>query len=91
MLSLSNHSEPKLHQRPYDFGLRCVDGELGHYTAIRVSGVYPAGTRTHLFAAAGEKRPMEAYTEPEDIAEAVHFILTRKGNMWVSDMAIDHP
>ena len=37
MLALANDAESKSFQSPDNLGLGGVDGEFGHYTAIRVS------------------------------------------------------
>jgi short-subunit dehydrogenase len=44
---------------------------------VRIAGVYQAGTNTGLFTKAGDDFPVEKFTNPDDLADVVAFMLTR--------------
>lgn len=58
-------------------------------TGIRVAGVYQSGTNTQMFAKANETVPNHIFTEPEDLAEVVVFILSRPPKIWLHDVRIE--
>ena len=55
MLSLSDDSESKVQQGADDFGLRRVDGKLGHHTAIRASATKASRTGASVFRTSAPK------------------------------------
>jgi len=59
-------------------------------STVRVAGLYQAGTRTSLFDKAGEKRPLETYTEPDDLADVIVTMLNCPKKLWMSEVHVDH-
>lgn len=55
---------------------------------IRIAGVYQAGTRTGMFAKGGEEFDTEKFTEPEDLAEVVKFMLSRPKKIWLNEVHV---
>lgn len=58
-------------------------------TGVRVGGVYQSGTNTEMFAKAGEDVPNQIFTEPDDLADVVVFVLTRPPKLWIHDIRIE--
>ncbi|WP_323035288.1 SDR family oxidoreductase [Pararhodobacter sp.] len=57
-------------------------------TGVRVGGVYQSGTNTEMFAKAGETVPNHIFTEPDDLADVVVFVLSRP-KLWIHDIRIE--
>lgn len=57
--------------------------------AVRVGAVYQSGTRTGLFEKAGEDFSVEAFTEPDDLAEVIAFMLSRPKKLWINEIRIE--
>lgn len=57
---------------------------------VRVGGVYQAGINTQMFAKAGETVPLEKFTEPEDLAEVIVFMLSRPKKLWLYDVRVEY-
>ncbi len=57
---------------------------------VRVGGVYQAGTNTQMFAKTGETLPLEKFTEPEDLAEVIVFMLSRPKKLWLYDVRLEY-
>lgn len=57
-------------------------------THIRVAGIYPAGINTKILEKTGDHVATDDYSEPEDIAEVIVFMLTRPQNLWLHDIRI---
>lgn len=55
---------------------------------VRVAGVYQAGTNTGLFAKAGDDFPVEKFTNPDDLADVVVFMLTRPSKIWLNEVHV---
>ena len=55
---------------------------------VRVAGVYQAGTNTGLFAKAGDDFPVEKFTNPDDLADVVVFMLTRPDKIWLNEVHV---
>ncbi len=58
-------------------------------TGIRIAGVYQSGTNTQMFAKAGENVPNHIFTEPEDLADVVVFMLSRPPKIWLHDVRVE--
>lgn len=73
------------------FGMRGFTEALREETwndPIRVGAVFQGGTNTQLFAKAGEKMPLEKYTNPDDLADVVVFMLTRPRKIWLNEVRV---
>ena len=57
-------------------------------TGVRVGGLYQSGTNTEMFAKVGETVPNRIFTEPDDLADVVVFILSRPPKLWIHDIRI---
>ncbi|MEM6384834.1 MAG: SDR family oxidoreductase [Pseudomonadota bacterium] len=58
-------------------------------TNIRVAGLYQSGTNTDMFAKANEDVPSHIFTEPEDLADVVVFMLSRPPKIWLHDVRVE--
>jgi len=58
-------------------------------TGIRVVGIYQSGTNTQMFAIANEDVPNHIFTEPEDLADVVVFMLSRPPKIWLHDVKVE--
>ena len=58
-------------------------------TGVRVAGLYQSGTNTGMFAKAGEEVPNQIFTEPEDLADVVVFMLSRPAKLWMHDVRVE--
>jgi short-subunit dehydrogenase len=58
-------------------------------TGVRVAGLYQSGTNTGMFAKAGEEVPNHIFTEPDDLADVVVFMLSRPPKLWMHDVRIE--
>jgi NADP-dependent 3-hydroxy acid dehydrogenase YdfG len=56
---------------------------------LRVAGLFQSGTNTQMFAKAGEDVPNHIFTEPEDLADVVVFMLSRPAKLWIHDIRIE--
>ncbi len=56
---------------------------------VRVAGLYQSGTNTNMFAKAGEDVPNHIFTEPDDLADVVVFLLSRPAKLWIHDIRIE--
>lgn len=57
---------------------------------VRIAGVYQAGIRTEMFKKAKEDMPTENYTEPQDLADVVVFMLSRPPKIWLYDVRVEY-
>lgn len=57
---------------------------------IRIAGVYQAGTHTDMFAKAGDDFEVEKFTNPEDLADVVVFMLTRPEKIWLNEVHVTY-
>ena len=55
---------------------------------IRVGAVYQSGTNTEMFAKAGDDFPTEKFTDPNDLAGVVVFMLTRPKKIWLNEVHV---
>lgn len=58
-------------------------------SGVRVAGLYQSGTNTGMFAKAGEDVPNHIFTEPDDLADVVVFMLSRPAKLWMHDVRIE--
>lgn len=58
-------------------------------TGVRVAGVYQSGTNTQMFAKAGEEVPNRIFTEPDDLADVVVFMLSRPPKIWLHEVRVE--
>jgi len=56
---------------------------------VRVSGVYQSGTNTKLFEKTGEDFPVESFTEPDDLAEAIAFMIDSPEKLQIDEIRIE--
>jgi len=56
---------------------------------IRIGAVYQSGTNTDMFRKAGEDFPTDTFTEPEDLADVVTFMLSRPKNLWINEVRVE--
>lgn len=60
-------------------------------TNIRIGAVYQSGTNTQMFAKTGdEARAADTikFTRPEDLADAIAYMLTRPPKMWIPELQV---
>jgi NADP-dependent 3-hydroxy acid dehydrogenase YdfG len=57
--------------------------------AVRIGAIYQSGTNTDMFKKAGDDFRTEAFTEPDDLADVVIFMLSRPKKLWVSEIRIE--
>lgn len=55
---------------------------------IRVAGVYQSGTNTKMFEKTGEDFPVETFTEPQDLADVIAYMLSRPEKLWLNEVRI---
>ncbi|MFZ1250075.1 MAG: SDR family oxidoreductase [Candidatus Microsaccharimonas sp.] len=75
------------------FGLRGFTEALRDETfanPIRIGAVFQGGTNTQMFEKGGEAMPLEKYTEPDDLAQVIVFILTRPQKLWLNEVHITY-
>ncbi|NRB17214.1 MAG: SDR family oxidoreductase [Rhodobacteraceae bacterium] len=58
-------------------------------TGVRVAGLYQSGTNTGMFAKAGEEVPNHIFTEPDDLADVVVFMLSRPAKLWMHEVRVE--
>ncbi len=57
--------------------------------AVRVGAVYQSGTNTGMFKKAGDDFPVETFTEPDDLADVIMFMLSRPEKLWINEIRIE--
>lgn len=75
------------------FGVRGFTEALRDETysnPIRIGAIFQGGTNTQMFAKADEVMQIEKYTNPDDLAEVVLFMLTRPAKLWLNDVQITY-
>lgn len=73
------------------FGMRGFSEALREETKddpIRIGAIFQSGTNTQMFAKAGEDMPLDRYTDPDDLAEVVAFMLTRPPRLWMNEVHV---
>ncbi|MCL4374933.1 SDR family oxidoreductase [Patescibacteria group bacterium] len=59
-------------------------------TNVRVAGVYQSGTNTDMFAKVDEHPPVEKFTDPEDLADVIVFMLSRPPKIWIHELQVEY-
>ncbi len=59
-------------------------------TNVRVAGVYQSGTNTKMFSKTGENFPVEKFTNPEDLADVIVFMLSRPAKIWLHEVRVEY-
>lgn len=75
------------------FGMRGFTEALRdetHSNPIRIGAIFQGGTNTQMFAKADEAMQLEKYTNPDDLAEVVLFMLTRPAKLWLNEVQITY-
>jgi short-subunit dehydrogenase len=75
------------------FGMRGFTEALRDETysnPIRIGAIFQGGTNTQMFAKAEEEMQLEKYTNPDDLAEVVLFMLTRPAKLWLNEVQITY-
>lgn len=75
------------------FGMRGFTEALRDETygdPIRIGAIFQGGTNTQMFAKADETMPTEKYTNPDDLADVVVFMLTRPAKLWLNEVQITY-
>lgn len=57
---------------------------------IRVAGVYQSGTNTQMFHKTGDTPPLEKFTNPADLADAVVYLLSRPKKIWIHEIRVEY-
>lgn len=57
---------------------------------IRIGAVYQSGTATDMFAKTGEKVPKEKFTDPEDLANVIAFMLNQPDKIWLNEVHVTY-
>lgn len=73
------------------YGMRGFTEALREETkdsTIRVGAVFQAGTNTQMFAKTGEDMPLQNYSDPDDLADVVTFMLTRPPKLWLNEVRV---
>ncbi|WP_299782116.1 SDR family oxidoreductase [uncultured Roseobacter sp.] len=58
-------------------------------SGVRIAGLYQSGTNTGMFAKAGEEVPNHIFTEPDDLADVVVFMLSRPAKLWMHEVRVE--
>lgn len=56
--------------------------------AVRIGAVFQSGTNTKLFEKAGDDFPIGTFTEPDDLADVVVFMLNRPKKLWINEVRV---
>lgn len=57
---------------------------------IRIGAVFQGGTNTQMFEKANEQMRVEKYTEPDDLANVIVFMLTRPPKLWLNEVQVTY-
>ena len=57
---------------------------------IRVAGIYQSGTNTEMFKKAGDDFPTDTFTDPEDLADVIVFMLSRPERIWLNEVHVNY-
>ncbi len=57
---------------------------------IRIGAVFQGGTNTQMFNKADEQMNLDKYTNPDDLAEVVVFMLTRPPKLWLNEVHVSY-
>ena len=81
----SVYSASKYGMRGFTDVLKEDEAESG----VRVAGLYQSGTNTGMFAKAAEDVPNHIFTEPDDLADVVVFMLSRPAKLWMHEVRVE--
>jgi len=81
----SVYSATKYGVRGFTEVLKADEAETG----VRVAGLYQSDTNTQMFAKAGEEVPNRIFTEPDDLADVVVFMLSRPPKIWLHHVRVE--
>lgn len=60
-------------------------------SSVRVAGLYQGGTNTQIFAKANEvDKPLNDFTDPNDLADVIVFMLNRPAKIWLHDVRVTY-
>lgn len=59
-------------------------------TKIRVAAIYQGGTNTQMFHKAKETFSTDTFTEPDDLADVIVFMLSRPKKIWLHEVHIEY-
>lgn len=59
-------------------------------SSVRVAGVYQSGTNTQMFSKAGDTPSVEKFTNPEDLAEVIVYMLSRPAKIWLHEVRVEY-
>lgn len=59
-------------------------------SSVRVAGVYQGGTNTKMFEKAGDKFPIDSFTNPADLADLIAYMLSRPPKIWLHEVHVCH-
>lgn len=57
-------------------------------TQIRVGAVYQSGTATDMFDKTGEDVPIEKFTDPNDLANVIKFMIEQPNKIWLNEVHV---
>ncbi len=57
---------------------------------IRIGAVFQGGTNTQMFNKADEQMNLEKYTNPDDLADVIAFMLTRPPKLWINEVHVSY-
>lgn len=57
---------------------------------MRVGAVFQSGTNTQMFEKAHEDMPLAKYSQPDDLADVVVFMLTRPPKLWLNEVHVTY-
>ncbi len=55
---------------------------------IRIGAIYQSGTSTSMFKKAGDDFPVDKFTDPNDLADVVDFMLSRPEKIWLNEVHV---
>lgn len=59
-------------------------------TKIHVGAIYQSGTNTDMFRKTGEDFPTEKFTNPDDLAEFVTYMLNCPAKIWIPELYVNY-
>ena len=60
------------------------------WSNVRVAWVYQAGTNTSMFASTGETMPIENFTDPNDLANVISYMLSVPPKIWMHEVRVTY-
>lgn len=75
------------------YGMRGFTESLREETKelpIRIGAVFQSGINTQMFAKAGEKMQLDKYSDPDDLADIIIFMLTRPAKIWLNEVHVTY-